>query len=367
VPAGPDDTGTQPVFKGKPGGGSIVVSSVDPPEAEQGITLDVAVRGRNFPRGDVDSCTDPSQDCTWAEFGIAEVVTAKVKTNRSTWVSSKKLIANITIDAEAVPDLYDAIVSLSLRGSRGVGTESFEVKVSSSQGTDNLPVRLEFVPAPDAAFVSDGVSDDGAYVHGDRDLEAYVTFVGGGGADWARGRLLTYAQQSPRTFPFQMTIVGGPSQDYPLLPTGCGEGQLACAGEAETIQTKFVVKGFEDRTLLDLTPDNPTGYTQLRAGWSEVLEGDRLHWWIVFGDFVLKGKPGSGCAGSDRHVENRVLATATTFDKNDSPTAWTVKSAVGDARGNAVLCETDEWVADLYGDLEMEVCLLDTSGCSATP
>jgi len=163
-----------------------------------------------------------------------------------------------------------------------------------------------------------------------------------------------------------MTMVGVPSPDSPL-PTGCREGPLACAGEAETIQTKFDVKGFEDRTLLDLTPTNPTGDTQLRAGWSEVLEGDRLHWWIVFGDYVSKGKPGSGCAGSDRHVENRVQATATTFDENDSPTAWTIESAVGDARGNAVLCETDEWVADLYGDLEMKVCLLDNPDCSATP
>jgi len=163
APAGPDDAGLQPGFKGKPGGGDIVVSSVDPPEAEQGVTLDVTVLGRNFPKGDVDSCTDPGQGCTWAELGIDEVVDEKVKTNRSTWVSSRKLTANITIDAEAIPALYDAIVSL--RGRRGIGAEKFEVKVHPIQTI----FEVSFDDAPDNALRSDG---EGLYRDGEDEVYA---------------------------------------------------------------------------------------------------------------------------------------------------------------------------------------------------
>lgn len=141
APAGPDDAGLQPGFKGKPGGGDIVVSSVDPPEAEQGVTLEVDVLGRNFPRGVAVECFDPSQECTWAEFGIDEVVDDKVKTNWSRWVSSRKLTAEITIDAEAIPALYDAIVSL--RGRRGIGAEKFQVKVRGN-AVFVMPVAVTF-------------------------------------------------------------------------------------------------------------------------------------------------------------------------------------------------------------------------------
>ena len=175
-PAGLGDAGVQPVFKGKPGGGGIVVSSVDPPEAEQGVTLEVEVLGRNFPRGVVDECADPSQECTWAEFGIDEVVDEKVKTNRSRWVSSRKLIAEITIDAEAVPDLYDAIVSL--RGSRGVGTERFQVKVKPQQ---DIPLSISF---RDAAT---GVKSDGGGVY-TNEVDGVDAVIVKGGELWLSAR-----------------------------------------------------------------------------------------------------------------------------------------------------------------------------------
>lgn len=141
-PAGLDDGRFDPAFKGKPGGtGDIIVSSVDPPEAEQGVTLDVAVLGENFPRGDPSECADPAEGCTWAEFGIDEQVTGKVKTNRTRYVNSRKLIANITIDPEATVGLYDAIVTL--RGSRGVGTERFRVKIRANEILV-MPVEVTF-------------------------------------------------------------------------------------------------------------------------------------------------------------------------------------------------------------------------------
>jgi len=167
APAGPDDAGLQPGFKGKPGGGDIVVSSVDPPEAEQGVTLDVAVLGRNFPRGDVDSCTDPVvEGCTWAEFGIAGNVTEKVKTNSSTWLSSRRLNANITIDAEATPALYDAIVSL--RGRRGIGAEKFQVKLPNPQ-SGQPDYRADLYINPGLDFIDDG---DPAYIDGEQRFQA---------------------------------------------------------------------------------------------------------------------------------------------------------------------------------------------------
>jgi hypothetical protein len=172
-PAGPDDSGLQPGFKGKPGGGDIVVSSVDPPEAEQGVTLDVAVLGRDFPKGTDESCIDPVvEDCTWAEFGIDEVVTPKVKTNSTTWVSSRKLIANITIDAEATPALYDAIVTF--RGRRGIGAEKFEVKLPNPQsGLPEYRADLYINPAMD--FMDDG---DPAYIDGEQRFQAVTASDG---------------------------------------------------------------------------------------------------------------------------------------------------------------------------------------------
>jgi uncharacterized membrane protein len=55
-----------------------------------------------------------------------------VRTNSTTFVSSKELRANITIDADAPTELYDVIVRTS-GGKRGIGIEKFAVFVTMIQ------------------------------------------------------------------------------------------------------------------------------------------------------------------------------------------------------------------------------------------
>lgn len=94
--------------------GEPVVSAADPASAPQDTTLDVAVTGSNFDSG------------SRVDLAIDEVTSDKVRTNSTTFVSPKRLIANITIAPDAVPERYDVIVTTS-KGKRGIGIERFEV------------------------------------------------------------------------------------------------------------------------------------------------------------------------------------------------------------------------------------------------
>jgi len=60
------------------------------------------------------------------DFLLDGLADAKVRTNSTRYVSSKELVASITIDAEAVPDFRDVAVTTST-GKKGIGTERFQV------------------------------------------------------------------------------------------------------------------------------------------------------------------------------------------------------------------------------------------------
>lgn len=343
APPGLDDAGLQPVFKGKPPPASIVVDSFKPIEGEQGQTLPMTVYGRGFGNG-------------------AKVVFAlngdDVSTISTTTTSVDETGTNLTADVDIGLDAVvseDYEVAVSLRGSRGVGTERFRVKMPPGQPV-NVPVRLEFEPLVGSAFSSD---DGTAYVDGDRGSDAWINLT-------TQGEVGLFARVGPlsgdRRFNYQMTIVGGPSPDYPL-PAGCQEGLRACAGDASALQTKTYAG---NGTFLDLTPANASRLAIFRAGWSEP---GSLTWWIFFGDDG-GNKPCTVGEG------DRVRVTATAFDATDSPTHWTVNSAAGDEfTPNATLCRFKskgagrgmKWVADLYGSLEMRVCRLDAPDCSSLP
>jgi TolB protein len=97
------------------GGGGPIVSSTNPNDAPQDTTLDVVVAGSGFDRGST------------AEWAIAGVPSSKVRTNSTRYVSSKQLVANITIALDADTVLYDVLVTTS-RGKKGIGTELFRVR-----------------------------------------------------------------------------------------------------------------------------------------------------------------------------------------------------------------------------------------------
>lgn len=99
--------------------GDVKVRDTDPPGAEQETTLDVRVLGSGFDDGTRTAAV------TMLLGGQAQPV--EVRTNKTTFVSDRELIANVTIDPEATVGLWDVEV-MTLRGKKGIGIEMFEVK-----------------------------------------------------------------------------------------------------------------------------------------------------------------------------------------------------------------------------------------------
>jgi probable HAF family extracellular repeat protein len=89
------------------------VSSVVPDRSPPGVTLNITVNGSGFAQGSV---------VTLERQGFPA---AKITTNATTFVSPKKLTANVTIAADADTGKYDVAVFSS--GRKGVGIESFTV------------------------------------------------------------------------------------------------------------------------------------------------------------------------------------------------------------------------------------------------
>jgi hypothetical protein len=96
-------------------GGGVTVTSTDPNNALQGVTLDVRVLGSGYDRG---------SKAQWARSGI---LSPNVTTNSTQFVSPSELLANITIASVADTGLYDVLVTTS-KGKKGIGSELFTVK-----------------------------------------------------------------------------------------------------------------------------------------------------------------------------------------------------------------------------------------------
>jgi probable HAF family extracellular repeat protein len=101
---------------------SPAVTSTAPSEAKQGMTLDVQVNGSGFDKG------------SRVDFLLSGQTTLKVHTNSVKYVSAKQLVANITIAADALTDLYDVAVTTST-GRKGIGTELFTISTMTDLGT----------------------------------------------------------------------------------------------------------------------------------------------------------------------------------------------------------------------------------------
>jgi probable HAF family extracellular repeat protein len=93
---------------------TTTVSSVVPDSSKRGVNLDITVSGSGFDQGSV--------------VGLERqgVPPAGITTNATTFVTPSKLIANITIAADADTGTYDVAVTTS-RGRKGVGIELFAV------------------------------------------------------------------------------------------------------------------------------------------------------------------------------------------------------------------------------------------------
>jgi probable HAF family extracellular repeat protein len=97
------------------GGNGLTVSSVVPDNSKRGVTLDITVNGSGFDQG------------SSVRLERQGVPAGGITTNATTFVSSKKLTANITIAATADTGKYDVAVTTS-GGRKGVGIELFLVE-----------------------------------------------------------------------------------------------------------------------------------------------------------------------------------------------------------------------------------------------
>jgi probable HAF family extracellular repeat protein len=93
------------------------VSSTDPDTGFRNTTIDVRVFGSGFDQG---------SKAVWALDGDTAFAKTRIKTNATSFVSSKELRANISIGTDAPFDSYDVIV-LTTNGKKGIGIELFVV------------------------------------------------------------------------------------------------------------------------------------------------------------------------------------------------------------------------------------------------
>lgn len=89
------------------------VSSVVPDSSERGLTLDITVNGSGF---------DQASTVRFERGGVAA---SGITVNSTKYATSRKLIANVTIAAEADTGKYD--VAVLMDGRKGIGVEMFTV------------------------------------------------------------------------------------------------------------------------------------------------------------------------------------------------------------------------------------------------
>jgi probable HAF family extracellular repeat protein len=93
------------------------VTSTDPDTGFRNTTIEVRVFGSGFDQG---------SKAVWALDGDTAFAKTHIKTNTTSYVSSKELRANISIGTDAPFDSYDVVV-LTTGGKKGIGIELFVV------------------------------------------------------------------------------------------------------------------------------------------------------------------------------------------------------------------------------------------------
>jgi probable HAF family extracellular repeat protein len=100
------------------------VTATTPSSAKRDTTLNVTISGSGFEQG---------SRAVWALDGDTTFTKTKVKTNSTTYVTPKQIVANITIAADATVDLYDVQV-VTLSGRKGIGIELFAITLMNDLG-----------------------------------------------------------------------------------------------------------------------------------------------------------------------------------------------------------------------------------------
>jgi hypothetical protein len=123
-------------------------TAATPDSAIQDTTIDVTISGSGFVAG---------TSAAWALGGVQDSL--QVRTNSTQFVSSRKLIANITITKSAAATKWDIVVNAAGKKG-GIGSEAFTIK---SRLVD--PTATWKIPLADAglALRSDQAYGDGIY------------------------------------------------------------------------------------------------------------------------------------------------------------------------------------------------------------
>ncbi len=128
---------------------SVSVTSVSPDSGALSTTIDVDVNGNGFSDGMV---------ATWEQQGLPD--STQIKTNSTRFVSSKQLVANITISGTATSGTWD--VAVFAKGKTGVGSEAAILKngfkVTDPTATWYFPLADENLNVKSDRLFGDGVS-----------------------------------------------------------------------------------------------------------------------------------------------------------------------------------------------------------------
>jgi hypothetical protein len=100
----------------------VKVTGAKPDSTEQGTTLDVTITGSGFTSSSV---------AEWALRGVRDP--NQVRTNSTRYVSSRELVANITVSGTAAIASWDIIVMAGPKS--GIGTEMFQIKATTPPAT----------------------------------------------------------------------------------------------------------------------------------------------------------------------------------------------------------------------------------------
>jgi len=124
---------------------NIFVESADPAMAEQGtLNLDVAITGSGFASG------------AKAKFLVTGTTNpGGVTVNRTTFVSSQRVIANVDVAVDA--EVGDFDIEVTVRGRTGKGIDLFAVYEYTGNPADGFLAAASFADLPGDRIRSDGV------------------------------------------------------------------------------------------------------------------------------------------------------------------------------------------------------------------
>ncbi|HET6363064.1 MAG TPA: hypothetical protein VFH11_13570 [Gemmatimonadota bacterium] len=228
-----DVAGKPPASTGDP-----TVTATVPNTAPQDTTLDVQVSGSGFDRG------------SRVDLALDGVVSSSMKTNSTRFVNKTRLVANITIAADAEVALYDVIVTTT-KGKRGIGIELFAVTyqtvVIGTLPGDQGSAARSISPSGEVVALSSSFGSSRIFL-----WKNGITEVVGPGVSWAISGNRRIVGHRPQSVWEQ---VGGAWQET-VLPTLPGINQ-----ESTGIST-------DGNTILGRSAGMPVFWTESAGEWT---------------------------------------------------------------------------------------------------